>query len=229
MKIFLDTANLAQIKEAQSLGLLDGVTTNPSLMAKENIQDAEEYRRRIRQICEWVDGPVSAECVTATSEEMVREGRELSEIHPNVVVKVPLIKNGLIACQRLHEEGIRVNVTLCFTALQAWMAAKAGATFISPFVGRLDDVGEDGMNLIRDIKTIYGNYHFKTEILVASVRHPIHVLEAARIGADVVTLPFDVLEKLMKHPLTDIGQARFLKDWEQRPLKATSKKPAASI
>jgi len=219
MKIFLDTANLGQLREAQAAGLVDGVTTNPSLIAKEGVRDTEGFRDHIRQICELVHGPVSAECVTVTMDEMVREGRELSTIHPNVVVKVPLIREGLKACQRLREQGIKVNVTLCFSPVQALLAAKAGATYISPFIGRLDDIGQVGMDLIRDIKTIYTNYDFRTEILVASVRHPIHVLEAARLGADIATMPFEVFEKLLKHPLTDIGQARFLSDWEQRSVR----------
>ena len=224
MRIFLDTANLAQIQEAQAIGLLDGVTTNPTLVAKEGLTDLAGFRGHIRRICEAVRGPVSAECVTVTADEMVREGRELAAIHPNVVVKLPLIKEGLKACQRLRESGIKVNVTLCFSALQALMAAKAGATYISPFIGRLDDVGQVGIDLIRDIKTIYGHYEFRTEILVASVRHPVHVLEAARVGADIATIPYEVFEKLIKHPLTDIGQARFLKDWEQQPIRASAKR-----
>ena len=213
MKIFLDTANLQQIREAHAAGVLDGITTNPSLMAKEGIRDAAGFRAHIRQICELVKGPVSAEVLSVTTEEMVREGRELASLHPHVVVKVPLIKEGLAACQQLRQHGIKVNVTLCFSPLQALLAAKAGATYISPFIGRLDDIGQVGMDLIRDIKTIYTQYDFQTEILVASVRHPTHVLEAARLGADVVTIPFDVFDKLIKHPLTDIGQQRFLKDW----------------
>ena len=215
MKLFLDTANLNQIHDGKSAGVLDGVTTNPSLIAKEGLRDAAGFRDHIRQICEIVHGPVSAECVTTTAEAMVPEGRALAAIHPDVVVKVPLIKEGLIACRILREAGIKVNVTLCFSATQALLAAKAGATYISPFIGRLDDIGQVGMDLIRDIKTIYAHYAFRTEILVASVRHPTHVLEAARLGADVSTMPFEVFDKLFKHPLTDIGQARFLKDWEQ--------------
>ncbi|MBI4228028.1 MAG: fructose-6-phosphate aldolase [Candidatus Omnitrophica bacterium] len=213
MKIFLDTANLAQIRDAHAAGLLDGITTNPSLMAKEGVRGTEAFRGHIRKICEIVNGPISAECVTVTAEAMVREGRELAAIHPNVVVKVPLITEGLSACRQLRQAGIKVNVTLCFSAVQAMLAAKAGATYISPFIGRLDDIGQVGMDLIRDIKAIYANYGFRTEILVASVRHPVHVLEAARVGADIATMPFAVFEQLVKHPLTEIGQARFLKDW----------------
>lgn len=215
MKLFLDTASLTQIRQAQALGVLDGVTTNPTLMAKEGIRDPQGFHRQIHAICELVRGPVSAECVTVTAEEMVSEGRTLAAIHSNVVVKVPMIPAGLTACQRLREQGIRVNVTLCFSPTQALLAARAGATYVSPFIGRLDDIGEVGMDLIRDIRTIYANYHFRTEILVASVRHPIHVLEAARIGADIATMPYEVFDKLIRHPLTDLGQARFLKDWQQ--------------
>ncbi len=222
MKIFLDTANLAQIREAKLLGLLDGVTTNPSLMAKEGISDAQGFQEQIRQICQIVRGPVSAECVTVVAEEMIREGRELAALHADVVVKVPLIPEGLKACQQLREGGIKVNVTLCFSATQALLAAKAGASYISPFIGRLDDVGQVGMDLIRDIKTIYTHYNFRTEILVASVRHPTHVLEAARLGADIATMPYEVFEKLWKHPLTDIGQARFLKDWAHAAQRSPS-------
>lgn len=213
MKIFLDTANLQQIREANAAGVLDGITTNPSLMAKEGVRDTAGFRDHVRKICEIVNGPISAECVSVTTDEMVREGRELAALHPNVVVKVPLLKEGLAACRQLRQAGIKVNVTLCFSPLQALLAAKAGATYISPFIGRLDDVGQVGMDLIRDIKTIYTNYQFSTEILVASVRHPVHILDAARIGADIVTIPFEVFDKLIKHPLTDLGQARFLKDW----------------
>lgn len=220
MKLFLDTANLAQIREGKAAGLLDGITTNPSLIAKEGLRDPEGFRAHIRQICEIVRGPVSAECVTTTADAMIREGRELAAIHADVVVKVPLIKEGLIACRTLREAGIKVNVTLCFSPVQALLAAKAGATYISPFIGRLDDIGQVGMDLIRDIKTIYTHYAFRTEILVASVRHPTHVLDAARLGADVSTMPFEVFDKLLKHPLTDIGQARFLKDWESVQAKA---------
>ena len=222
MKLFLDTANVAQIREAHARGLLDGVTTNPSLMAKEGVQDPAGVRARIREIAELVQGPVSVECVTTTAAEMVAEGRALAAIHPQVVVKLPLITEGLKACQSLRAQGIKINVTLCFSALQALLAAKAGATYISPFIGRLDDIGQVGMDLIRDIKRIYLNYQIKTEILVASVRHPTHVLEAARVGADVVTIPFEVFDKLGHHPLTDLGQARFLKDWATRPQAAAS-------
>lgn len=225
MKFFLDSANLAQIREANAAGVLDGITTNPSLMAKEGVRDAAVFRDHVRKICEIVNGPISAECVTTTVEAMAREGRELAAIHPNVVVKVPLLKDGLAACRQLRQAGIKVNVTLCFSALQALLAAKAGATYVSPFIGRLDDIGQVGMDLIRDIKTIYTHYGFRTEILVASVRHPVHVLEAARVGAEIATMPWSVFDQLIKHPLTDIGQARFLKDWES----SSAAPPAPSV
>jgi transaldolase len=211
VKIFIDTANLGEIREAAGLGVLDGVTTNPSLIAKEGDID---FREHIAAICQIVDGPVSAEVVSADTEGMLREGREYAKIHPNVTVKVPLNKDGLRACKTLSGEGTKVNVTLCFSAPQALLAAKAGATFVSPFVGRLDDIGQDGMELIAEIIDIYSHYDFRTEVLVASVRHPIHVAQAARMGADVATMPFKVIEQLLKHPLTDIGIERFLKDWE---------------
>lgn len=213
MKIFLDTANIEHIKEANSWGAIDGVTTNPSLVAKEG----KDFIEILNQICEIVDGPISAETVTLHHEQIIEESRELAKIHKNIVVKIPLIKEGLKALQVVAKEGIKINVTLCFSASQALLAAKAGATYISPFIGRLDDISEDGMQLIRDIRTIYDNYGFKTQILTASIRHPLHVVEAAKVGSDVATMPFDVLEKLVKHPLTDIGLARFLKDWEKVP------------
>ena len=211
MKFFLDTANLDEIREAASWGVLDGITTNPSLVSKEG----RDFKDLIREICTIVDGPISAEVVSTTKEEMVEEGRELSRIHRNVVVKVPLIVEGLKAVKVLSQEKIKTNVTLCFSANQALLAAKAGATYISPFIGRLDDISQDGMALIRDIKTIYSNFGFQTQILTASVRHPIHVLEAAKAGSDVATIPFKVLEQLIKHPLTDSGLKRFLADWNQ--------------
>ena len=214
MKFFIDTANLSEIREASSWGIVDGVTTNPSLVAKEGL----DFGELLRDICGMVDGPISAEVVSVEAPEMIREGREFSGIHKNIVVKVPLTAEGLKAVKVLASEGIRTNVTLCFSATQALLAAKAGAAFISPFIGRLDDISQPGMQLIRDIHTIYKNYGFRTEILVASVRHPIHILEAALIGADVVTAPFKVLEMLVKHPLTDIGLAKFLKDWEKVPV-----------
>jgi transaldolase len=211
MKFFIDTANLDQIREAASLGILDGVTTNPSLIAKEGSVD---FREHIRTICEIVNGPVSAEVVGTDFETMLKEGRELSMIHPNVYVKVPCTADGLKACRALSGEGVRVNVTLVFSAPQAIMAAKAGAAFVSPFVGRLDDIGHTGMELIGQLVEIFDNYEFSTEILVASVRNPLHVIEAARLGADIVTMPFNVIMQMLKHPLTDIGNKKFLEDWQ---------------
>jgi transaldolase len=223
MKLFLDSANLKEIEEAVSWGAIDGVTTNPSLVAKEN----REFIPLIQEICQRVNGPVSVETVSRESAGMVQEGRFFATVHPNVVVKCPLTKEGLKATRQLTAERIHVNVTLCFSPSQALLAAKAGAYFVSPFVGRLDDISEDGMALIRDIKTIYTNYRFSTQILVASVRHPLHVVEAARIGADIATMPFSVLEALVKHPLTDIGLERFLRDWEKLPAAAKQFKPVS--
>ncbi len=211
MKIFLDTASLSEIREAVSWGAIDGVTTNPSLVAKEQ----REFFPLLKEICETVNGPVSMETTSRDAAGMVREGREFSTLHQHIVVKCPLTKEGLKATRQLTQEKIRVNVTLCFSATQALLAAKAGAYFVSPFIGRLDDISAEGMALVRDIKTIYGHYGFSTQVLVASVRHPLHVLEAARIGADIATMPFSVLEALVKHPLTDIGLDRFLTDWEK--------------
>jgi transaldolase len=211
MKFFLDSANLSEIKESVALGLIDGITTNPSLVSKEK----KDFRKLIEEICQIVDGPISAEVVATDEEGMVEEGRSLAQIHKNVVVKVPMTANGLKATRRLSKEGIRVNVTLIFSPAQALLAAKAGATYVSPFIGRLDDVGQVGMDLIDQIVTIFSNYHFKTEVLVASIRNPIHVIEAAQLGADVATMPFAVLQQLLKHPLTDIGLAKFLADWEK--------------
>lgn len=213
MKIFLDSANIAQIREAVSWGAIDGVTTNPSLVALEQ----QDFFSLLKSICELVRGPVSMETISRDAEGMILEGREFSRLHPNIVVKCPLTKEGLKATRQLSSENIRVNVTLCFSPCQALLAAKAGAYFVSPFVGRLDDISIDGMQIIRDIKTIYSNYHFTTQILVASIRNPLHVVEAARIGSDIATMPFSTLESLVKHPLTDIGLERFLKDWEQLP------------
>lgn len=215
MKFFIDTANLQEIKEANALGILDGVTTNPSLIAKEG----RDFEDQVHEICKIVNGPISAEVVSVESGKMIQEGRKLAKIHPNVVIKCPLTLEGLKATKALSGEGHSVNVTLCFSANQALLAAKAGAAYISPFIGRLDDVGQVGMELIADIRQIYNNYGFKTQILAASIRHPIHVLEAAKIGADVVTMPYAVLMSLAKHPLTDIGLAKFLKDWENAPQK----------
>lgn len=208
MKFFVDTANIAEIKEAASYGVLDGVTTNPSLVAKEG----KEFRSLLKEICSIVPGPVSAEVLATDAQGIVAEGRELAAIAPNIVVKVPLIKEGLKAVKTLSAENIRTNVTLCFSPNQALMAAKAGATYISPFIGRLDDISQEGMQLIEQIVTIYQNYAYETEVLVASVRHPVHVVQAALIGAHVCTMPFKVIDQLIKHPLTDIGLERFLAD-----------------
>ncbi len=212
MKFFVDTADVAEIAELAATGLLDGVTTNPSLIAK----SGRNFFEVIKEICGLVDGPVSAEVAATAYERILAEGHRLAELAPNVCVKVPLTWDGLKACRSLSNEGIQVNVTLCFTAAQALLAAKAGATFISPFVGRLDDIGHDGMAVISDIVEIYRNYRdrYTTEVLVASVRSPGHVIEAARLGADVATLPPKVLHQLIQHPLTDKGLAAFLKDWE---------------
>lgn len=211
MKFFIDTANVGEIKQAAALGVLDGVTTNPSLVAKET----GKFEDILRQICEIVDGPISAEVAATDYEGILREGRTLAAIHKNIVVKVPCIKAGLQATTTFAEEGIGVNMTLVFSPTQALLAAKAGARFVSPFIGRLDDISEDGMNLIEQIVGIYDNYSFETEVLVASVRHPMHVVQAALIGADVCTMPFNVIDKLIQHPLTDLGLAKFLADWEK--------------
>jgi transaldolase len=215
MKFFVDTANLNEIREAASLGILDGVTTNPSLIAKESVAGFKEHIRAICEILHWEGASVSAEVVSTEYQAMVTEGRDLATIHPNVYVKLPMTKAGLQATHTLSKEGIRINQTLIFSAPQALMAAKAGATFISPFVGRLDDIGHEGMGLIGEIREIFDNYGFNTQILAASIRHPLHVIESARLGADIATMPYKVLEQLLKHPLTDIGLANFLKDWEK--------------
>lgn len=212
MKFFLDTANLDEIREGASLGFADGVTTNPSLIAKEGNVD---FKQHIAAICEIVSGPVSAECTSEDTDGMLREGREYAQIAPNVVIKCPLTKAGLKATRALSDEGIKVNVTLCFSAAQAILAAKAGASFISPFLGRLDDIGENGLDLLADIVEIYSNYAWPTEVLAASIRHPIHAIEAARMGADIATMPFKVIEQMFNHPLTDKGQAQFLADWRK--------------
>ncbi|MEO8436762.1 MAG: fructose-6-phosphate aldolase [Pyrinomonadaceae bacterium] len=217
MKFFLDTANLDEIRKAAALGLADGVTTNPTLIAKEGNVD---FQQHIAEICKIVSGPVSAEVTTADKDEMLRQGREYVKIAPNVVIKCPLIAEGLEATRILNDEGIKVNVTLCFSAAQAICAAKAGASFISPFLGRLDDIGQNGLELLADIVEIYRNYGWKTEVLAASLRHPIHVIEAARLGSHIGTMPFKVLEQLLKHPLTDKGQDQFLADWKKRAAKA---------
>ncbi len=213
MKFFIDTANLNEIGEAMDLGLIDGVTTNPSLIAKEGNVD---FKQHIATICEIVKGaPVSAEVTALDADQMLREGRDYASIAPNVVVKCPLTGEGLKATRILDSEGIKVNVTLCFSSAQAILAAKAGASYISPFLGRLDDIGQNGMELLAEIIEIYNNYQWKTEVLAASIRHPIHVVEAARLGADVATLPFKVIEQLIKHPLTDKGLEQFLSDWQK--------------
>ena len=212
MKFFIDTANLDEIREAAELGVIDGVTTNPSLVAKEGEVD---FKQHIAAICEIVQGAVSAEVTSLELEGMLREGREYARIAPNVVVKCPLTRDGLKATKRLTDEGIKVNVTLCFSAAQAILAAKAGAAYISPFVGRLDDIGQNGLELLAEIVEIYSNYDWQTEVLAASIRHPIHVIAAARMGAHVATMPFKVIEQLIKHPLTDKGLEQFLSDWRK--------------
>ncbi len=211
MKFFIDTAEIEEIKEAGALGILDGVTTNPSLVSK----TGKDFRKLLDEILEIVDGPVSAEVISTDYENIVKEGKDLSKIHKNIVVKVPLIKEGLKAVKTLSDEGIKTNVTLCFSPSQALLAAKAGATYISPFVGRLDDISTNGMDLISQIVQIYRNYNYSTEVLVASIRHPLHLVEAALIGADICTMPFDVINKLFNHPLTDIGLDKFLNDWKK--------------
>jgi transaldolase len=213
MKFFIDTADVKEIREAAAMGLVDGVTTNPSLVAK----TGRKFREILLEICDLVKGPVSAEVVGTTYDVMMKEARELAALRPNIVVKIPLIPEGLKAVRTCTDEGIKTNVTLCFSATQALLAAKAGASFISPFVGRLDDVSTNGMQLIQEIVQIYDNYGFSTEVLVASVRHPMHVQEAALIGAHVATCPLSVLLQLSRHPLTDAGLAKFLADWEKVP------------
>lgn len=210
MKFFIDTADIEEIRDLASTGLVDGVTTNPSLVAK----SGRNFLEVVEEICGVVNGPVSAECVATDFDTMLKEGRKLSKIADNIAVKVPLTEAGLKTCKALSDDGVMVNVTLCFSPAQALLAAKAGATFISPFVGRLDDIGQDGMDLIADVVTIYENYGFATEVLVASIRHPVHVVQAAKMGAGVATLPPKVLRQLFSHPLTDKGLAAFLKDWE---------------
>jgi len=215
MKIFLDTASVQEIREANSWGILDGVTTNPSLVAKEG----RDFLEVVREICAIVSGPVSAEVVSTTTDEMIKEGREIKRKvgAPNVIIKIPMIREGLRAIKTLSSEGIRVNTTLIFSSPQALLAAKAGAAYVSPFIGRLDDISHVGMDIVREIRTIFDNYDFKCEILAASIRNPLHVVEAASLGADVATMPFSVLEALIKHPLTDVGLQKFLKDWEKLP------------
>lgn len=211
MKFFIDTANIDEIKEAAYLGILDGVTTNPSLVSKEG----KNFQELLEEIVKIVDGPISAEVVSTDYDGIIKEANELARIHKNIVVKVPLIKEGLKAVKTLSDDGIKTNVTLCFSASQALMAAKAGATYISPFVGRLDDISHEGMDLVADIVQIYENYGYATQVLVASIRHPLHLVDAARMGAHVATMPFAVINKLFNHPLTDIGLEKFLSDWKK--------------
>lgn len=212
MKFFIDSGDTEEIKQANAMGIIDGVTTNPTLVAK----SGKPFEALIKEICGIVDGPISAEVTALDSKGMIEEGKKLASIHRNIVVKVPLTEAGLVATKTFTKEGIKTNVTLCFSANQALLAAKAGATYISPFIGRLDDISFNGMDLIKDIRLIYNNYHFKTEILAASIRHPVHVLDAAKIGADVSTCPLKTLQQLVKHPLTDNGLKQFMADWEKR-------------
>ncbi len=213
MKFFIDTADVREIREAHSLGLVDGVTTNPSLIAK----SGRKFKDVIKEIVSIVDGPISAEVIALDAPGMIKEGKDLAKIHKNIVVKLPMTPEGLKACKALTEKGIKTNVTLIFTPMQALLAAKAGATYVSPFVGRLDDISQDGMGIIEEIRTIFDNYGYMAEIIVASVRNPIHVLNSALIGADVATIPYSVMIQLAKHPLTDAGIEKFLKDWESVP------------
>jgi transaldolase len=215
MKLFIDTANINEIREANAIGIIDGVTTNPSLIAKEG----RDFIAALKEICSIVDGPVSAEVISLKCGEMIKEASSLSKIHKNIVIKIPLVAEGLKAAKVLAKEGIKTNLTLCFSATQALLAAKAGATYVSPFIGRLDDISLTGMDLVRDIKTIFTNYSFKTQIIVASVRNPLHVLDAAKTGADIATVPYGTLMALIKHPLTDIGIEKFLKDWQSAQKK----------
>ncbi|HEC72280.1 MAG TPA: fructose-6-phosphate aldolase [Thermoplasmatales archaeon] len=213
MKIFVDTADLKEIEELASWGVIDGVTTNPTLVAKTGLS----FKDIVNKIFDLVDGPISLEAVSTKAEDIVKEARELSRIHKNVVVKIPMNEEGLKAVKQLSGEGVKTNVTLVFSANQALLAAKAGATYVSPFVGRLDDIGHDGMQVVRDIVQIFRNYDIKTKVIVASVRHPLHVIEAARIGADIATVPPQVIRKMIKHSLTDVGIKRFLEDWKKVP------------
>jgi transaldolase len=212
MKFFIDTANIEEIKKGVALGMVDGVTTNPSLIAREN----RPFEELLQDICDLVDGPVNGEVISLDAEGMVEEGRKLAAFHPNIVVKIPMTTEGLKAVKILSSDDIKTNVTLIFSSMQALMAAKAGASYVSPFVGRLDDISQVGMDLVSDIMSIYGNYGYETEIIVASIRNPIHVVEAALIGADIATIPLKVIDQLAKHPLTDIGMEKFLADWEKR-------------
>jgi transaldolase len=213
MKFFLDTADVEEIKRAKALGILDGLTTNPSLVSK----TGRKFSELLPELVALVDGPISAEVIATDTQGMIGEAEQLAAVAPNIVIKIPLIPDGLVATRALKEKGIKTNVTLCFNALQALLAAKAGAAYVSPFIGRLDDIGHIGMDIVRDIKTIFTNYKFTTQIIVASIRHPLHVLEAALLGADVATIPFAVFDKLVSHPLTDIGLKRFLDDWKKVP------------
>ena len=215
MKFFIDTANIDEMKKAWELGVIDGVTTNPSLMAKEGKDPVQV----LKTICSIVDGPVNAEVVGLSAEVMLKEAKALSKIHKNIVIKIPMLEEGLKAVKKLSTQGVRTNVTLIFSATQALLAAKAGASYVSPFVGRLDDIAHDGMELVSQIIDIYDNYLFEAEVIVASVRNPLHVLDAAMMGADIATIPFSVIKQLAKHPLTDIGLEKFLKDWEKVPKK----------
>ena len=215
MKFFIDTANLDQIREAQAMGILDGVTTNPSLMAKEGITGHDNIINHYKAICEIVDGDVSAEVIATDYDGMIKEGEELAKLHPQIVVKIPMIKDGVKACKYFSTKGIKTNVTLIFSAGQALLAAKAGATYMSPFIGRLDDISTDGLGLIQEIRLIYDNYGFETQILAASIRHTMHIMDCAKIGADVMTGPLSAIDGLLKHPLTDIGLAKFLADFKK--------------
>lgn len=215
MKLFIDTANINEIREANAIGIIDGVTTNPSLIAREG----RDFITVVKEICSIVDGPISAEVISLKCDEMVKEAAGLAKIHKNIVIKIPLIAEGLKAVKILSCDGIKTNLTLCFSPTQALLAAKAGATYVSPFIGRLDDISLTGMDLIRDIKTIYTNYSFRTQIIVASIRNPLHVLEAAKLGADIATVPYSTLMALIKHPLTDIGINKFLEDYKKMPSK----------
>lgn len=213
MKLFIDTANLDEIRKANDWGIIDGVTTNPTLVAKEN----KDFRELVREIISIVDGPISVEVISTDAEEMVKEAGEMSEWSQNIVVKIPMIPEGLKAVKILNTRNIKTNVTLVFSVNQALLAAKAGATYVSPFIGRLDDIGHDGMQIVRDMVNVFKLYNFKTEIIVASIRHPLHVIEAAKAGAHAATIPFNVIEKMLDHPLTDAGLKNFLKDWEKVP------------
>ncbi len=219
MKLFLDTANLDEIKEIASWGVLNGVTTNPSLVVKEGV----DFKTRVKEICEVVDGPVSAEVTTEDPDEMIKQGRDIATWASNIIVKCPLTPAGLRATSALSKDGIKVNVTLCFSVNQGILAARAGATFVSPFLGRLDDINQDGMELIRQLVHVFGNYGFETEVLAASIRHPVHVTDAALAGADISTMPYKVFKMLVHHPLTDMGQEKFMADWKKAQLAGAGK------